>query len=89
MSRLEGVMHEVLKLSIEAPRAKTITKCAALVDSIDLLHDMLEIGAANKLIKGGYIASIMQPKSDEHPGGELWQLAAISRSMLNKAKTKK
>ncbi len=89
-SRLEQTLYEVLRLSIEAPRAKTITKCAALVDSIDLLHDVLEIGASHqKLIKGEFLASIMRPRDRDHPGGELWQLSAIAKTMLMNSKSKK
>lgn len=83
-ARVEEAAIKLLELSIEAPRARTITKAGALVDTIDLLHDLLEIGQNLEIInnEGKFLASIYHPKTDDHPGGELWQLSALSSAML-------
>lgn len=88
-ARVEGILERLLKLSISAPRAKTITKLAELVDTIDELHSWLKIGAEQKIISPGIVGEVMQPPTEDNPGGYLWQLSKLSRAMLSNQKNKK
>jgi len=88
-ARIEGIFERLLKLSITAPRAKTITKLAELVDTIDELHSWLKIGAEQKIIRAGIVGEVMQPTTPDHPGGSLWQLSKLAKSMLFNQKKKK